>query len=151
MLKVNKNILYYEFRFSHLSTNKVGDKVAPHKPLLLLSVIDLIEKGIINSPIIELSDALVDAFERNANIYVSGIEHFKPNIGMPFFYMRSEPFWKLIPKDDDVTPVANTIPSLRKYYAHARIEDELFQLLQDSAAAQSLQSTLIETYFSSNP
>lgn len=146
MLKVNKNILYYEFRFSHLSTNKVGDKVAPHKPLLLLSVIDLIEKGIINSPIIELSDALVDAFERNANIYVSGIEHFKPNLGMPFFYMRSESFWKLIPRVDGVTPMVNTISSLRKYYSHARIDDELYQLLQVSAAAQSLRQVLIETY-----
>lgn len=146
MLKVNKNILYYEFRFSHLSTNKVGDKVAPHKPLLLLSVIDLIEKGIIYSPIIELSDALVDAFERNANIYVSGIEHFKPNIGMPFFYMRSEHFWELIPKDDGVTPVANTVPSLRKHYSHAKIDDELFRLLRDSAIVQSLRQVLMETY-----
>ena len=146
MLKVKKNILYYEFRFSHLSTNKVGYKVAPHKPLLLLSVIDLIEKGIINSPIIGLSDALVEAFKRNAIIYASEIEHFKPNIGMPFFYMRSEPFWELIPKDDGVTPVANTIPSLRKHYFHARIDDELFQLLQNQATAQSLRRVLIETY-----
>jgi len=146
MLKVNKNILYYEFRFSHLSTNKVGYKVAPHKPLLLLSVIDLIETGIINSSIIELSDALVESFKRNADIYASGIEHFKPNIGMPFFYMRSEPFWKLIPKIDGVIPVANTIPSLRKHYNHARIDDELFQLLQDQIAIQSLRQVLIETY-----
>lgn len=146
MLKVNKSIVYYEFRFSHLSTAKSGNKVAPHKPLLLLSVIDLIETGIIISRIIELSDALVESFKRNANIYASGIEYFKPNIGMPFFYMRSEPFWELIPKDDGVTPVANTIPSLRKHYTHARIDDELFQLLQDPATAQSLRRVLIETY-----
>ena len=146
MLKVNKNILYYEFRFSHLSTNKVGDKVAPHKPLLLLSVIDLIETGIINSPVIELSDALVESFKCNAKIYASGIEHFKPNIGMPFFYMRSELFWELIPKVDGVTPIANTIPSLRKHYSHARIDDELYQLMLDSAIAQSLRRVLIETY-----
>lgn len=146
MLSVNKNILYYEFRFSHLSTAKSGSKVAPHKPLLLLSVIDLIETGIINSLIIELSDALVESFKRNADIYASGIEHFKPNIGMPFFYMRSEPFWELIPKVDGVTPVANTIPSLRKHYSHARIDDELYQLLQDPASAQPLRRVLIETY-----
>ena len=146
MLKVNKNILYYEFRFSHLSTNKMGDKVAPHKPLLLLSVIGLVESGIISLPIIELSDALVDAFKCNANTYASGIEHFKPNIGMPFFYMRSEPFWELVPKVDGIAPVSNTIPSLRKHYAHARIDDELFQLLQNHATAQSLRRVLIESY-----
>ena len=124
----------------------MGGKVAPHKPLLLLSVIDLVATGIIALPCIELSDALIEAFKRNASRYTSGIEHFKSNIGMPFFYMRSEPFWQLVPKVDGVTPVANTIPSLRKHYSHARIDDELFILFQDSASAQSLQSALIETY-----
>jgi len=146
MLEVNKNIVYYDYRFRHLSTNKSGDKVAPHKPLLLLSIIDLVESGIITSPIIKLSDALVEAFKRNARLFASNVEHFKPNIGMPFFYMRSEPFWQLIPKVDGVAPVANTIASLRKHYIHARIDDELFRLLQDPATAQSLRRALIETY-----
>lgn len=104
MLKVNKNILYYKFRFSHLSTNKMGSKVAPHKPLLLLSVIDLEETGIICSPCIELSDVLIEAFKRNASRYTYGIEHIKPYIRMPFFYMRSEPFWQLVPNVNGGTP-----------------------------------------------
>lgn len=118
---INKNILYYDYRFCHLSTAKHGDKVAPHKPLLLLSLIDLIETGVITSPQVELSKELQDAFQRNANLYTKGIEHYHPNIGMPFFYMRSEPFWKLVPKVDGVTPTANTIASLRRHYAHAKL------------------------------
>ncbi len=146
MLKVNKNILYYEFRFSHLSTNKMGYKVAPHKPLLLLSVIDLIEKGIINSPIIELSDALVEAFKRNAIIYASEIEHFKPNIGMPFFYMRSEPFWELIPMVDGAHQKTTVVSTLRKHYKYAVIDQQLFELLSKPDARQQLRYVLIKTY-----
>ena len=148
---LTKNLSYYEYCFINLVVNRHNGQIAPHKPLLLISLIDLITDGSITSPIIELSDALVDAFKRNASTYVSGIEHFKPNLGMPFFYMRSESFWKLIPRVDGVTPVVNTISSLRKYYSHARIDDELFQLLQNQATAQSLRFTLIETYLSSNP
>lgn len=148
---LTKNLSYYEYCFINLVVSRHNGQVAPHKSLLLVSLIDLITDGSITSPIIELRDALVDAFKRNANTYVSGIEHFKPNIGMPFFYMRSEPFWELIPKVDCVTPIANTIPSLRRHYFHARIDDELFQLLQNQATAQSLRFTLIETYLSSNP
>lgn len=143
---LTKNLSYYEYCFINLVVNRHNGQVAPHKPLLLISLIDLITDGSITSPIIELSDALVDDFERNANIYVSGTEHFKPNLGMPFFYMRSEPFWKLMSRVDGVTPVVNTISSLRRHYSHAKIDDELFQLLQDSAAAQSLRQVLIETY-----
>ena len=146
MLKVNKKILYYEFRFSHLSTNKVGNKVSPHKPLLLLSVIDLIEKGIIYSPIIELSDALVDAFERNSNIYVSGIEHFKHSLGMPFFYMRSEPFWELILMVDGTHQKTTVVSTLRKHYKYAVIDQQLFELLSKPDARQQLRHVLIKTY-----
>lgn len=144
---LTKNLSYYEYCFINLSINRQKNIVSPHKPLLLLSIIDLVESGIINSPIMELSNALVEAFKRNAKIYVSEIEHFKPNIGMPFLYMRSEPFWQLVTKVDGVTPVANTISSLRKHYAHARIDDELYQLLLSQMARDSLRRLLITTYF----
>lgn len=146
-MKINKNILYYDYRFCHLSTAKYGDKVAPHKPLLLLSLIDLIEKGVITSPQVELSEDLVVTFQRNANLYTKGIEHFHPNIGMPFFYMRNEPFWQLVPKVDGISPTANTITSLRRHYICANIDDELFLLLQNPKNRDTLRSTLKEKYF----
>ena len=141
-----KDLSYYQFCFINLSVSRFGDKVAPHKPLLLLSLIDLIEADVITSPQVELSEDLVGMFLRNADLFAKDIKHYRPNIGMPFYYMRSEPFWQLVPKVDGVTPVANTITSLRQHYAHAKIDDELFTLLQDSTTAQTLRVTLIETY-----
>ena len=67
--------------FDHLSVNKKGWQLAPHK-LLLLAVIDLVECGIICSPQIELSEALLTAFKLNDMRYMRHIAHFKPNIGI---------------------------------------------------------------------
>lgn len=55
----NHDLAYYMQCFDHLSVNKKGGQLAPHKPLLLLAVIDLVECGIIRSPQIELSEALI--------------------------------------------------------------------------------------------
>lgn len=94
----NKILSHYERRLAQLSVNKKGGHLAPHKPLLLLAVIDLVDCGIIRSPQIELSDALITAFKINETRFTRGIIHFKPNIWMPFFHMTTEPFWRLVPK-----------------------------------------------------
>ena len=124
----------------------MANKLSPHKPLLLLSVIDLIEANVISSSHISLSKELIDAFAHNARLYASQEGHFRPNIGTPFFYMRSEPFWKLVPKDEGVTPIANTIHSLCRYYDFAEIDLELFLLFQNIDARQKFRQILIDTY-----
>ena len=45
--------------FSHLHTAKVRGHKAPHKAMLLLAVIDLIEENVITRPEIELTHQLV--------------------------------------------------------------------------------------------
>lgn len=60
-----KNLVYYCQRFSELnviSSRKRGD--AHYKPILLLSVIDLIARGLITNNEIAVSDELIETFER---------------------------------------------------------------------------------------
>lgn len=144
MLELEHNLSYYENCFCHLKMARTRGQVAPHKPLLLLAVIDLIEARIISSPQIELSKELIDAFERNSQRYAIG-ENYKPNIGMPFFHMKSEPFWRLVPKSDGFKPGVTTISGLRRYYDYAEIDHELFGLLKKADNISALRKTLIET------
>ena len=44
--------------FSSLHTAKVKGRIAPHKAVLLLAIIDLIEEEVILTPYIDLSDGL---------------------------------------------------------------------------------------------
>ena len=61
-----KNLSYYINCFSTLHTMKIKEKPAPHKALLLLSVIDLVEQGVITDSCIPLSDILEKQFKQSA-------------------------------------------------------------------------------------
>ena len=53
------NLKDYIEAFSHLHTAKVKRRKAPHKAVLLLAIMDLVESKVIRYPWIELTDELV--------------------------------------------------------------------------------------------
>jgi len=141
-----KDLAYYKQLFTHLNVNKMGGQVAPHKPILLLAIIDLVECEIIMLPQIELGEALIAAFKWNWVHQVSKKARFKPVIGTPFYHMSGEPFWRLVPKDPSYAPNTTNTTSLREHYEYAEIDSELFVLMLDADARQRLRKVLIETY-----
>ena len=76
-------------RWSDFTRNR-----APHKPLLLLSVLDLFEQGLIQSNLIELTPDLGDLFTR----YWADVmpPDRQGNLALPFFHLRSDGFWHLV-------------------------------------------------------
>ena len=176
-----KNFEYYYNCFGNLNTAKMKGNSAPHKPLLLLSVLDLIEQGFITSNLIELSDALINRFKENTKAYLGNSIIFKPNIGYPFYHLTSEPFWKHLHKINSqiisaeeisqnhkgsVSNVAESvvtfnsielekpiysIKGLRERYAGAVIDKELFELLKNQDARAKLRTLLISRYLSNQP
>ncbi len=146
----NKDSAYYEQCFGHLNVNRMGGQVAPHKPVLLLAIMDLVECEIIMLPQIELGEALITAFKWNWVRLAPKDTHFKPAIGTPFYHMSGEPFWKLVPKDPSYAPNTTNITTLREHYEYAEIDSELFILMLDADARQRLRKVLIETYLTNH-
>ena len=176
-----KDFEYYYDCFGNLNTAKMKGHSAPHKPLFLLSVLDLIEQGFLTSNLIELSDALVNRFKENTKTYLGNSIIFKPNIGYPFYHLTSEPFWKHLHKinsqiisgekifqnhEGSVSKVAESIVTfnsielekpiysikgLRERYTGALIDKELFLLLQNQDARAKLRTLLISRYLSNQP
>ena len=141
----NKDLTYYIDLFTHLNVNKMGGQVAPHKPILLLAIMDLVECEMIMLPQIELKEALIAAFKWNWVRLVQKEIRFKPVIGTPFYHMGGEPFWKLVPKDPSYAPNTTNVTTLREHYEYAEIDSELFVLMLDADARQRLRKVLIET------
>lgn len=124
---------------------------APHKPLLLLSVLDLFEQGRVRSDLIELNPDLGELFTR----YWMRImpPDRRGNLALPFFHLRSDGFWHLVPKPEKqgVLEDAAQIRSLARLQdavIGARLDDELYGLLRSQGARDVLRSVLIETFFS---
>lgn len=90
----------YVEAFSHLHTAKVKGRKAPHKAVLLLAIIDLVESNVIRCPQIELTDELVKRFREVWRRYLGQSAIFTPDITKPFFHMQHEPFWRLVGAHD---------------------------------------------------
>ena len=146
-------ILKYSTHFRKLRCAYVkGMGKAPHKPILLLSIIQLIARGVITTNQIFITADLILTFKKNWNQLVA-TEH-KPNFSLPFFHLRSEPFWYLVskPGKEIITTSSKSIKSfknLKESIAFAEIDRELFLLLQEIPNQLWFEQLLLETYFSS--
>jgi len=141
--------------FSKLHTDKnrkrwsaVTRHQAPHKPFLLLSIMDLVAQEAITDNIIRPSLELLDTF----NLYFSNLmpTGTRGIMSYPFYHMRSEPFWTLIPNKGFTDQAGRTISSMTKLnqiYFGAKIGEALFGLMADMNTRESLRHVMVSTYF----
>src|SRR5215210_4458438 len=87
---------------------------APHKPLLLLSVLDLFEQGRITTNLIELTPDFGDLFTRYWTRTMP--PERRGNLALPFFHLRGDGFWHLVPKPgkQDVLEATGQFKSLAR-------------------------------------
>lgn len=123
---------------------------APHKPLLLLSVLDLFAQGTIRSNLIELTPDLCETF----TLYWARImpPDKRGDISMPFFHLTSEGFWHLVPRPgkEAIVEAASRVRSvneLNEVALGARLDAELFEYLRVGEWRDILRSVLVEKYF----
>ncbi len=121
---------------------------APHKPILLLAVIELIERGRIPENKIFLTPELAETFRE----YWLKITDRRPDITLPFFHLKSDGFWHLHanPGYEKVLSTASRIRGaarFREVIAYASLDDALFVLLTEAEGREVIRQTIISTYF----
>ena len=132
---------------------------APHKPFLMLAVIELIEQGEISDNRILPSDDLIAIFEK----YISLIPGADPMIHEPFYDLKNEGFWYL--KNWDTISVSQidlfscaeqmefaigpptSMRQLQDAGAYTVLDDALFSFLKTPVYRELIRQTIIETYF----
>jgi putative restriction endonuclease len=143
----------YEELFYDLHTGVVGDHERPHKPAMLLAVMDLIAEGILTENLIPFSPALRERFRRYFDVVRSANDQNTPE--NPFFYLRSEGFWghQATPGNEDLVPGLSSPPSVGRIpqvIAGAVLDDALFALLKNPSHRSQLRDVLISRYFPSH-
>lgn len=123
---------------------------APHKPLLLLAVIDLITQGIIKTNFIEFTPDLGELF----SIYWSRVmpPDQRSNIVLPFYHLSSDKFWQHVPKPGMEAVLAATrqirgVTQLNEIVLGVKLDEELYALLCQEESRNLLRAVLIENYF----
>lgn len=145
---MTKDLSYYCKKFASLNVSR-SSGVAPNKPILLLSVIELISQGQIRQNQIILSAELIATF---LNLW-SHLEPLrKPDIGLPFFHLKGDKFWYHQPKPGFESAIASgikirSVGLLRETVQYAYFDEELFELLRHSDSRSALIDVLINTWF----
>jgi putative restriction endonuclease len=151
----NAKLSDYLHQFSHLRTDRTGGWTAatqgqaPHKPILLLSVLDLFAQGRISINLIEITPELGELF---AAYWLKVLPDRRGNLALPFFHLRSGGFWHLLPQPGQEAALeavrqVDTLNQLGKLILGVRLDDDLFQQLQSAEPRNALRTTLIQTYF----
>ena len=80
---------------SNLNRNKFKGCYAPHKAVMIMAIMELVESGHITTNVIHLDKDLKDKFKEVWQKVVPVGSPFKCEYRNPFTYMDSEPFWDL--------------------------------------------------------
>ena len=161
---MNKDIDYYLSAFEKMKRAIVRGVKAPHKPLLLLAILNLCQRGIINDNHIVLSSELVGEFKRLWKLYIGeqntggsiivaeGLAMdislsypFKCSIENPYYHLQHEAFWRLVKNEKGKDrKFYSSLKSLRDSFAYAEIDQDLFDLMVDRESAVILECKLRE-------
>ena len=128
-------------------------KPSPHKPFLLLIIIEMLESGELcenRIPFGEIEKKKPFFADLIAVFNSGNTRNWQPSLHNPFFHLKTNGFWHLDPPELQSRPAATTPTEayLRNADATAKLDESLFVLLVIPEYRDMLRQTLINTYFS---
>lgn len=147
---VYKEIEDYEKEFENLSVGVSKGRKLPHKAILLMALMKLIETGTIFDNRIELDNVIVNAFSRMWNQYY---DTKVPSVWTPFYHLKGEPFWhfKANGNEEKLTDLLSfegtpSIGKMRPIIKYAYLDKALFDYMENESCRDMLREILIKTY-----
>ncbi|MFO0014213.1 MAG: HNH endonuclease [Planctomycetota bacterium] len=113
--------------------------LAPHKPLLLLVVLEMLEQGDLASPILKLTPELAYRFSQFGTV-VAHRRTQRMDIRLPFFHLSSDSVWSAFTKEGSEA----LDPKATKY---VQIDSDFYTLAQTADFRSQARLVLIRTYF----
>jgi putative restriction endonuclease len=140
----------YLAKFQDLNCGRVGSHERPHKPVMLLSVLDLAESGQLIHNRIYLGPQLLELFRRYFDIVRTDTD--QPTPINPFFYLRGDEFWhhQVHPGQEAVYRTMSNpggMAMLNSVVAYAWLDNDLHAAIIDPVKREQLRQALITRYF----
>lgn len=141
---------HYIRAFQKLRVDRSHGAPAPHKPVLLLSVLQGVKSGLIPDNKLFITPGLIASFKANWSQLVTSRHDCR--MALPFFHMQSEGFWKLIARqgNDSQLLLASSISSINQLDSlveYALLDEALFAVMRTGEGNAILQATLLQTWF----
>ena len=148
-------LTYYGYAFANLKRDKSKGE-APHKPVLLLSVLHEYAAGRITDNQIYITPELTHTFARYWNALVTSGHEMR--FALPFYHLANEKgnWWRLQPTPGCEVWIENagsmrSFANLTAAVAGASVDEGLAGLLLQPETRQELRLLLLTTYFPGQP
>ena len=155
---------YYLRKLDGLRRGPERPGPAPHKPCLLLAVLDLVEFGAVMNGRVEYAQILETGFFPTYFSKALGVTPQDPAWGnryrpyYPFWYLQNDPqnerrkFWRLQPRPgrerqfNAMQPKVPTHRTIELNVAYAELDPDLFTLMLDSDSRMQIRNAILERY-----
>lgn len=148
---MNALVSIYTDMLLSLSQGNYRGIISLSKPIFILSILESINKGDITiNEITSNNIALINTFAGLYNHYNGNTNGLKSlSFLNPFFHLATSDFYHLIWKKGVNQPPMSSTPSgkyLRENLLYAKLDDELWELLQDAENRDFLKHKIINNY-----
>lgn len=126
-------------KLTKLKVDRATGDPAPHKPILILVVLELADQGLLSDRLLVLTPELAFRFFS----YWEIVRHRRkqpPNVRLPFYHLDSDGIWTAL--DENQQHCQD-----RQRVSYALLSDELLSLLASDAFRQQARQILITKYF----
>ncbi|RDV16891.1 restriction endonuclease [Pontibacter diazotrophicus] len=136
----------YLKKFTRLRQGVTKYGKAPHKPVLLLSFIELFEKREITDNMVYISPELVALFKETFALLVRTAH--TSDFSLPFYHLTAEGFWTVRTKVGTALNVhIKSINTLNEVVDYGCFADDLYSLLTNTESRNILKTVLLDHYF----
>lgn len=136
---------YYIHLILKLNQAVVHGKKILAKPALLVAVIDSIGNNEIQQNKIVITSSLEDRYNTTLSRFLGkSLLDKKTSIAMPFWHLQSDKFWYLEPPYPNAKDYSPSKKWLIDNIKFARLDDDLWYLLQDEAWRNKLRNFIID-------
>ena len=130
---------YWLKQVATLKVDKARGDPAPHKPLLLLVILDLIQEKLLQQEILALTGELAFRFCTYWTV-VAARRKQAPDIRMPFHHLKSGGFWAALTEDYKSSPD-------KKLTAFVKLDSSFLNCTQDADFRDKARRLLVGKYF----
>lgn len=134
----------------NLHRNKSRGEYAPHKPVLLITIIDAIARGMITNNLIRITPEFTALFRSYFQALVK-TGNWKERIVYPFRYLIYDGFWELVKNNQTLSAEQlgdpTSLNDLIEIIDGGKFTPDLWELLQDGMVRDILKNHILKMYF----
>lgn len=149
---MNSQLAAVKEAIADMRLGKIGPRTKPHKPVMLLVVLDMFDAGLVIDNRIFYNQDLVERFQEYFEAVKKEGDWCQP--APPFFHLRSSTFWKHQPLPGREMPYSKLLRSgggsktILDNIQYAYLDEDALAVFSDSVLRLELRQFILETFFS---